>query len=560
MRLAFVVQRYGREVLGGAETLARQIAERLSRRHEVDVLTTTAMDYVTWKNQYPEGEEKLRGVRILRFPVRAERDLEEFNKYSDWLYNNPHRREDELRWLEMQGPITPELVECLRREQASYDLLIFFTYLYYPTFHGITIAPEKSVLIPTAHDEPPLKLGIYKDVFESPVSLIFNTEEEERLVVERFDVLKKMRETIGIGMEHLDQPDVNEVRRRLKLPGRYLLYAGRIDAGKGCEELIRFFRFFRDEHPDISNLQLLLMGQLAMKLPQARDVRYLGFLDEADKLAAMAAALAVVISSRYESLSIVALEAFSVGTPVLVHSGSKVLVEHCRVANAGLYYGDFDEFEQVLALLLQDKTLAKSLGKQGQKYIKKHFGWEKLLAQYEQAFRAAARPPRPGSSFAERQEKREPVAEAASGPIRDSEKASSVKEAASVEEEPSVTAGEGSETEPGETPPETASSLDDAHDVVSDEKDREASSYSDSRESWREGSARRETESLADGSSPREEASGESTSWGGEARQADASPEGREPSGPPSPPLEEGRDESAQSEASPEETNKDDRS
>ena len=395
MKLAFVIQRYGREIPGGAETLARQIAERQARRHQIDVLTTTARDYVTWKNEYPESEEKLRGVKIFRFPVEQERNLEEFNKYSDWIYANEHTREDELKWLEMQGPVAPKLIEYLKNEHKKYDLLVFFTYLYYPTYYGIQVAPEKSVLVPTAHDEPPLRLGIYKEVFEKANSFIFNAEAEELLVLERFDVHRKMRETIGMGMELLDAPDTEPFRRKQRVSNRFLLYAGRIGEGKGCGELIKFFTAFREEHPDIGNLQLVLIGRKSMSIPHSQDIRYLGFLPEDEKLAAMAGATAVMVPSRLESLSIVALEAFSVGTPVVVHGGSKVLVDHCRKANAGLYYRNYEEFEGILEALLEDKNLAGGLGRQGQRYIKENFGWEKLLPLYDLAFRSSARQQRP---------------------------------------------------------------------------------------------------------------------------------------------------------------------
>jgi len=436
MKLAFIIQRYGREIAGGAETLARQIAERLGRRDQIDVLTTTARDYLTWRNEYPEGEERLRGVRVMRFPVERERNLEEFNRFSDWIYANPHSREDELRWLEMQGPVTPKLIEYLKNEHGRYDLLVFFTYLYYPTYYGIQVAPEKSVLVPTAHDEPPLKLGIYKEVFGNASAFIFNTETEELLVLERFDVHRKMRETIGIGMELLDAPDTAAFRRRHHASNRFLLYAGRIDEGKGCGELFSFFRLFREEHPELGNLQLLLMGKKNMSIPSSRDIRYLGFLDEDDKLAGMAAANAVVIPSRLESLSIVALEAFSVGTPVVVHGGSRVLVEHCRKANAGLYYTSYEEFEGILEALLGDKNLGQGLGGQGQQYIKENFGWDKLLPLYELAFRSSARATRP-SLPAERKSWRE-LRE------RESKEQKRVHELAG--QEPGVTSG------PGEAP------------------------------------------------------------------------------------------------------------
>jgi glycosyltransferase involved in cell wall biosynthesis len=392
VKIAFIVQRYGREILGGSETLARQLAERLSRRHDITVLTTTAKDYITWKNELPPGEDKARGIQLIRFPVEGERDLEEFNRFSEEIYKGQPSREQELEWLRRQGPVVPELVEYLKKEQEAFDLLVFFTYLYYPTYYGLQVAPEKSVLIPTAHDEPPLKLGIYREMFQLPSSFLFNTEAEELLVLERFPVHKKMRETVGMGMELLDQPDVHAFRGKHAIPGKYLLYAGRIDAGKGLEELFRYFQFYKEEHPASGNLQLILIGKLGMKLPADPSIRYIGFVDEGDKLSAMAGAVAVVQPSRLESFSIVTLEAFSVATPVIANAQSRVLADHCRKANAGLYYGDFEEFEEILTLLLNDRNLGRSLGRNGQTYVKDNYGWNRLLPKYELVFRSSARP------------------------------------------------------------------------------------------------------------------------------------------------------------------------
>jgi glycosyltransferase involved in cell wall biosynthesis len=392
VKIAFIVQRFGREILGGSETLARQLAERLSRRHEITVLTTTAKDYITWKNELTPGEEKSRGIRVLRFPVEGERNLEEFNKFSEEIYKGHPSREQELEWLHRQGPVVPELIEFLKKEHESFDLLVFFTYLYYPTYYGLQVAPEKSVLVPTAHDEPPLKLGIFREMFQLPSSFLFNAEAEELLVLERFPVHKKMRETVGMGMELLEQPDVHAFRRKHDIPGKYLLYAGRIDPGKGLEELFRYFQFYKEEHPGSGNLQLILIGKLQMKLPEDSSIRYIGFVDEGDKLSAMAGAVAIVQPSRMESFSIVTLEAFSVGTPAIVNAQSRVLMDHCRRANAGLYYADFEEFEEVLTLLLSDRNLARALGRSGQTYVKENYGWNRLLPKYELVFRSSARP------------------------------------------------------------------------------------------------------------------------------------------------------------------------
>ena len=201
MRLAFIVQRYGTEVLGGSEYHCRLVAERLAAQHDVEVLTTCARDYITWKNEYPEGPDRIRGVTVRRFASARTRDLAAFNKYSEWIFNNPHSRADEMEWLKQQGPWCPALVEYLRRHQQQYDVLIFFTYLYAPTVLGLEVNPARSVLVPTSHDEPAIRLEIYKEVFSRPAAILFNTESERRFIHQQFADRPLLEEIVGVGVD-----------------------------------------------------------------------------------------------------------------------------------------------------------------------------------------------------------------------------------------------------------------------------------------------------------------------------------------------------------------------
>jgi glycosyltransferase involved in cell wall biosynthesis len=419
MRLAFIVQRYGAEVLGGSEHLCRLVAERMaSAQHDVDVLTTCARDYVTWKNDYPEGSDRVRGVTVRRFANDRTRDIEAFNRYSEWIDNNPHSRADEMEWLKQQGPWCPGLVEFLRRHHQQYDVLIFFTYLYAPTVLGLEIAPHRSVLVSTAHDEPAIRLGIFKEVFSRPAALCYLTDSERQFVHRQFRERPLLEEVVGVGIDlPQDQPyprmaeddesagtaaDDGSVpghpafafashvtargavfRRRHRLYGPLALYGGRIDPGKGCEELIHYFSEYVKEGGDAT---LALMGVKLMSLPDDPSVRFAGLLSDRERFQALEAATVVICPSPYESLSLLALEALSVGTPILVNARSAVLVEHCVKSNGGLYYSDRDEFVECLKRLVSDEPLRAAMGQNGQEYIKRGYRWDIVLAKYERLF------------------------------------------------------------------------------------------------------------------------------------------------------------------------------
>ena len=422
MKIAVVIQRYGTEVLGGSEHLARLVAERLSAQHDVEVLTTCARDYVTWQNEYPEGADRIRGVTVRRFATAETRDLASFNKYSEWIYNNPHSRDDELEWLKRQGPWTPALIEYLRRTQHQYDVMMFFTYLYAPTVLGIDVNPGRSVLISTAHDEPAIRLEIFKDVFAKAGALCYLTDSERRFVQDAFSERPLLEEVVGVGVDIPQQqpypraplaidedatgPDAERepngsdedppreysspalargavFRRRHRLYGPLVLYGGRIDPGKGCEELIEYFSAYTKDGGDAT---LALMGAKLMSLPEEPFIRFAGLLSERERVQALEAATVVVCPSPYESLSLLALEALAAGTPILANARSAVLVEHCVRSNGGLYYADRDEFVEALKLLLGDQRLREALGRSGRDYVRRNYRWDVVLGKFERIF------------------------------------------------------------------------------------------------------------------------------------------------------------------------------
>jgi len=388
-RIAVVVQRYGAGVTGGSESLARAVAERLAAHYRVTVLTSCARDYVTWRNELAAGTRQEGGVEVVRFPVEEERELAAFNAFSDSLYGRQVGEEQELAWLRRQGPYLPRLVARLEAERDRFDAVLFFTYLYYPTYWGLKAAPERSILIPTAHDEPPLRFGIYRSVFETPRALAFCSAPEEELVRLRFRLRGGPTAVTGIGIDlPAAAPDVEGFRIRHDVRGPYVVYAGRIDAGKGCAELIAGYERYRRDCRGAA--ELLLIGTLAMPLPRTPGLRYLGFLPEPEKQAALAGARAVVCPSAYESLSIVLLEGLAQGTPGLATARSAVLADHCRRSNAGLYYADAAEFVEALDLLVREGGLRDRLGENGVRYVRQHYAWEAVTAKYRSLIEAVS--------------------------------------------------------------------------------------------------------------------------------------------------------------------------
>jgi glycosyltransferase involved in cell wall biosynthesis len=386
--LALVVQRYGSSVTGGSESLARALALRLSGQYAVTVFTSCARDYVSWANELPAGESVEEGVAVRRFPVEEERDLAAFNRFAESIYGRPHSDEDERRFLREQGPYTPALVEALAREQERFRAILFFTYLYYPTVEGLRAAPGRAILVPTTHDEPPLRFRVYGDVFARARAFAFLTPAEEALVRSRFDLGARPALLAGMGIDDAGRPDVAAFRARHGLARPYVLYAGRVDAGKGCADLVRFHELYRARSSE--PLDLVLIGTLAMDEPRGTGVRYLGFVSEDDKRAAFAGASVVACPSAYESFSIALLDGFAHGVPGLVNARSAVLKEHCLRGQGGLFYDDGVEFVEALLTLSGDEALRRALGASGRAYVAAEYRWDVVLERYRRLIAAVA--------------------------------------------------------------------------------------------------------------------------------------------------------------------------
>lgn len=388
MRLAIVVQRYGEEVVGGAELHARWIAEHLARRHDVEVLTTCALDYLTWENEYDPGSTTVRGVAVRRFPVVERRIAARFDPLTAKVHLGPHTDEDERRWMDEHGPRTPALLDHVRKHEAEYDALVFFSYRYWTTYHGLPIAPHKSVLAPTAEADATVHLRIFKPFFRLPAAYAFNTPEERELLLNAAGERSLEGEVVGVGIEDARATPEAELRRRLDLPREFIIYVGRIEKAKGCDRL--FNDYIRFAHEETKAPALVLVGKPVLPIPNHRGIVHQGVLSDADKLGVVAASRLLVQPSPFESLSMVLLEAWKMGRPALVNGRCDVMRGQAQRANGGLYYSSYMEFAEALRYLVNNPQAAESMGRSGQEYMLANYSWEVVMAKYERLLAAVS--------------------------------------------------------------------------------------------------------------------------------------------------------------------------
>ena len=431
MNVAFIVPRYGAEILSGPENHCRLIAERLSAVHNVELLTTCACDDTTWDNVYPAGTDRIRGVTVRRFANAERRDAAAFEACSERVFSTPHTAQDEELWLRQRGPWCPALIEHLEQKHQTYDALIFFSGLHAPTVLGLRIDPQRSILVPALRDEPALGLELCKDVFSQPAGIAYTTTVERGFVQSRFLVRAQVEEVVGCGVdlppgldpvqaEPADDGDENEepaagngwpapppgavFKRRHRLFRPFALCSGRVRPGTGCEELIEYFGRYAAQRGDA---ELALMGVKLMEIPDEPFIRLAGTLAENNRQEAFGAATVVLAPAPEDSLSLHVLEAFAAGTPVLANARSDVLTDHCQRSNAGLYYADGNEFIECMQLLVGNAELRERLGRNGRRYVAEQYSWQVVLDKYDQLIaavaprrrtRATGRPARGGQS------------------------------------------------------------------------------------------------------------------------------------------------------------------
>ncbi|MBC7246538.1 MAG: glycosyltransferase family 4 protein [Actinobacteria bacterium] len=390
--IAFVVVRYGEEVVGGAESFVRSLAEELhGRGWPVEVLTTCALNSFSWENHYPAGEELVGGVRVRRFPTsRQALRPQRFRRLASAIEEGRRlSRRNELRWLKAVV-YSEEMCEYISRNAERYRAFLFIPYLFGTTYLGWERVRDRALLIPCLHDEPFARLGIFRRMVCEAKGVLYNTPQERELA-KRLYGEKADGHVVGLGLDDY-VADEARFRRRFGLQGDFVLYAGRRESGKNTPLLIRYFCNYL-VHTG-RDLRLVLVGSGPVEVPRGFEGKVvdLAFLKEEDKRDAYAAAAVLCQPSLNESFSIVQLEAWLAGTPTLVHGDCPVTRSHVENSQGGLWFRDYHQFHAALDLLLDSPGLRAKMGELGRAYVLRNYSWDRIVRRFGEALRGSGFP------------------------------------------------------------------------------------------------------------------------------------------------------------------------
>ena len=404
-KIGIIVQRYGKQVNGGSEVLARMLAEKLSLKNDVTVLTSRALDANTWEPVMPEGENFENGIRILRFNHKAKGNSQTihklnrryrgrllFQKFYRFI-GRPHwylkifpdseiKNIDGNLWLEHSGPATHDLLAYLKENESFYDAYIFLTYIYFPTAVGMPTVAHKSIFIPTMHDEQPAFFPVFQKLMACPRMLLFLTESEMRFSEKNFPISNVPKKVISVGIDLINEKRNPSVLVKFGIKGKYVLYVGRIEAHKGCVEMLEYFIDFLNKLPQ--GLILVLVGKIVLKPVIHPSIVYAGFINEDDKLQLMLQAETLIMPSKHESLSLVVLESFACKVPVVVNGECDVLKDHIIASNGGWTFTNKEEFLTVLKKVKEGRE-NKQKGLNGYEYVSKNYSWRTAMEVFDEA-------------------------------------------------------------------------------------------------------------------------------------------------------------------------------
>lgn len=386
-KIAFVTPWYGNSISGGAEAETREIVKHLIEYGVgVEILTTCVKDFNSdWNtNYYNEGFYTEAGVNIQRFSVRV-RDAEAFDKVNYKFMNNlpVTKEEEDIYFSEMVR--SDNLIKYIIQNQDSYHCFVFIPYMFGTTYWGIRAVPEKSVIIPCLHDESYAYMQRLKDALSKAKGMIFHAKPEFELANRIYDLSKVDAKVLGEGINTEIEFNADRFREKYNIKSQFVLYAGRKDAGKKVDLLIEYFCKYKSEKIG-NDLKLILIGGGEIGIPRKyeKDIIDLGFIPVQDKYDAFSAAELFCLPSTNESFSIVIMESWLCGTPVLVNAKCEVTKYYSEVSNGGLCFEDYYEFYECLEYI--ESFGGQKLADNGRRFVQENFNWKIIVKRYTDYF------------------------------------------------------------------------------------------------------------------------------------------------------------------------------
>lgn len=373
LRIAVVAFRFGDDFVGGAESSLRTSAQALrDRGHHVEVFTTCTKSEGEWSNELPEGTLDLDGLMVHRFLIDDHdrvRHLETVRRILEADGRVPLETEEEY----LQRSIhSTRLIEELLRRETEFDAVIVGPYL-----HGLTVDvarefPEKTIVAPCFHDESYSRFRAWPTVYGGVGAIWYHSEEEKKFAEAELGLNHPGGVCVGTWLDTETRGDAQRGRELAGADGPYLVYVGRYSEYKNFPTLLGFAHKYNEANPDRNTFVFIGEGHVPIpKSPWARD---LGFVEEAVKRDVVAGAAALLQLSRFESLSLVALEAWAQGTPVIADGRCAVLAGHLNRCGGGRAVDSYESFAEALDHLWQNPDTWKGFGHQGQLYVRETYG------------------------------------------------------------------------------------------------------------------------------------------------------------------------------------------
>ena len=387
-KIAFVIPWYAEKIPGGAEMETREVTKHLKAAGmDVEILTTCVREFVSdWsEDYYPEGDDVVLGIPVKRFKVRK-RDTQAFDEVNLKLMNGTMPTADEEQTFITEMINSPGLIDYISTHKDEYTAFVYIPYMFGTTYYGVKACPEKAVMIPCFHNEAYIYMSIFRKMYSQAAGMIFNARPELELTERVYDTKNVEKIVMGIGMDIDLTTDPQAFRKKFGINEPFIIYAGRKDIGKNVHTLLKYFGEYKKRNP--SDLRLVLIGGGKIDIPKSAEkyVTDLGFVDMQDKYNATGAAEFLCQPSKNESFSLVIMESWLCGRPVLVHEKCDVTTNFCRESQGGLFFNDYFEFEGCLDYFLNNKEAAAQMGANGRKYVREHFDWNVITERYRRFF------------------------------------------------------------------------------------------------------------------------------------------------------------------------------